>query len=71
MRKGLLARGLARFTYSPLPSPHPRPHPHSSGRPEDLVPVAVVEMERKGVGQTSQMTLGFHGERRENKANGS
>lgn len=69
MRKGLLARGLACFTYSPLPS-HPRT-PDSSGRPEDLVPVAVVEMERKGVGQTSQMTLGFHGERRENKANGS
>lgn len=69
MRKGLLAKGLACVTSPPLPrTPPPIPF---SGRPEDLVPEAVVEMERKGVGQTSQMTLGFHGERRENKANGS
>lgn len=69
MREGLLARGLGCAT---SPSPTPTPHsPDSSGRPEDLAPVAVVEMERKGVGQTSQMTLGFHGEKRENKSNGS
>lgn len=71
MRKGLLARGLGCGT-SPSPTLIPTPHsPDSSGRPEDLAPVAVVEMERKGVGQTSQMTLGFHGEKRENKSNGS
>lgn len=66
MRKGLLAKGLACVT-----PPPPPPRPALSGRPEDLVPVAGVEMERKGVGQTSQTTLGFHGERGENKANGS
>lgn len=40
------------------PAPTPTPTP------------VVVEVERKGVGQGSQVTLGFFGERPENQANG-
>lgn len=67
MRYGLLAKGLDCVAASP-PTPPPRT---PAGGPRTWPPVAVLELERKGVGQTSQMTLGFHGERQENKANGS
>lgn len=38
--------------------------------PQEPPPPAVVEVERKGAGQGSQVTLGFYGERPENQANG-
>lgn len=46
-------------TDSPQEAREPAPHP-----------TAVVEVERKGVGRGSQVTLGFYGERPENQANG-
>lgn len=58
MRERLEARGLGCSAGSQTPRRRPPP------------PTAVVEVERKGAGQGSQVTLGFYGERPENQANG-